>query len=121
MDDNQSEQYDYQGSRYTPTKTSGKAIASLIAGIIGWILLPYIGAFVAIYYGHKAKREIRESEGTLTGDGLATVGLVLGYSVLVVGALAICIILGVTILGTEIAETFSDISTEIETWITPTP
>jgi hypothetical protein len=114
MDDNQS-------SRYIQTKTSGNAIASLISGIIGWILLPYIGALIAVYTGRKAKREIRESEGTLTGNGIATVGLVLGYSQLVVGVVAICIIIALTMSGPIIEDIFREIEGTVQAWPTPTP
>jgi hypothetical protein len=70
-----------------PGQTSTLAIVSLVSGIVSWFLLPLIGPIVAVITGHMAKREIKASAGTLTGDGLATVGLVLGYAQL---ALLIC-------------------------------
>jgi hypothetical protein len=59
--------------------TSSLAIASLVSGILGWTLLPFIGTIVAIITGHMARAEIRRSAGTLDGDGLAIGGLVLGW------------------------------------------
>jgi len=59
--------------------TSSLAIASLVSGILGWTLLPFIGTIVAIITGHMARAEIRRSAGTLEGDGLAIGGLVLGW------------------------------------------
>lgn len=59
--------------------TSSLAIASLVSGILGWTLLPFIGTLVAIVTGHMARGEIRRSGGTLDGDGLAIGGLILGW------------------------------------------
>lgn len=59
--------------------TSSLAIISLIAGILGLSLFPILGSVVAVITGPMARREIRESGGTLGGDGLATAGLVLGW------------------------------------------
>jgi len=67
------------------------AIASLICGILGWTLLPLIGSVLAIVLGHMAKSEIRSSRNAISGDGLATVGLVMGY-----------ITIGLAVLGTLI-------------------
>jgi len=62
-----------------PVQNSTMAIVSLVAGILGWTLLPFLGSIAAIITGHMAKSEIKKSEGALGGGGLATVGLVLGY------------------------------------------
>lgn len=78
-------------------KTSSLAIASLVAGILGWTLLPFIGTVVAIITGHMARREIRASQGQLDGDGLAIAGLVLGWVsviLLVVGLFILFAFLG---------------------------
>lgn len=64
----------------SPAPTSTLSIASLMMGIISWVLLPVVGGIIAIVTGHLAKKEIRQSEGLLGGDGVATAGLVLGYA-----------------------------------------
>jgi hypothetical protein len=74
-------------------QNSTMAIVSLVTGILGWTFMPVLGSIVAVVTGHMAKREIRESAGQLEGDGFATAGLILGYSSLAVGFLAICVIL----------------------------
>ena len=59
-------------------KKSGLAIASLVLGIFSfftWI----ITGIPAIICGHIAKNKIKQSNGTLTGSGMAITGLVLGY------------------------------------------
>ena len=73
-----------------PTETSSLAILSLVTGIGAWVILPVIGAIIAIVTGHLARREVRNSLGRLTGNGLATAGLVLGYSQLAVSLCALC-------------------------------
>jgi len=61
-------------------QTCTTATVSLIFGILSWCLLPIIGAIVAIVAGHMARGEIKRSNGMLDGDGIATVGLVLGWA-----------------------------------------
>ncbi len=71
-------------------QTSTLAIVSLVSGIGAWVILPFIGAIVAVITGHMARNQIRESGGQLTGDGLATAGLVLGYLQIGLTVLAVC-------------------------------
>jgi spore maturation protein SpmA len=84
--------------------TSTAAIISLVAGILAWLALPLLGAIVAVVAGHMARTEIRQSVGTLQGDGLAVAGLVLGYLQFVLGLLAIMVFAavfgGILALGT---------------------
>jgi hypothetical protein len=60
-------------------KTNVMAIVSLVSGIASWVVLPFIGAIVAIIAGHVARGQINSSHGAETGDGLALAGLILGY------------------------------------------
>lgn len=60
-------------------QTSGAAIASLVIGIISFLFCPLIGSIAAVVCGHVARSNIRNSRGTLSGDGLAVAGLVMGY------------------------------------------
>ena len=75
-----------------PPPTSTLSLTSLIMGIVGWLLLPVVGAIIAVITGHMAKKEIRESQGLLGGDGMATAGLILGYSNVIIG-LCTCVVL----------------------------
>ena len=59
--------------------TSTLAVVSLIAGIVSWILMPFIAGVAAVICGHMARAEIKRSSGALEGDGLAIAGLVLGW------------------------------------------
>jgi hypothetical protein len=60
-------------------QTSSLAVISLLFGILGWTLLPFLGSLVAVVCGHMARGEIRRAQGALDGDGMAVAGLVLGY------------------------------------------
>ena len=83
-------------------KDSGLAIASLITGILGWTILPVLGSIAAIITGHLANKEIRESNGTLSGKGMATAGLILGYIQLGF----VVLIMVIAILGFALAPAF---------------
>jgi hypothetical protein len=72
-------------------QTSTLAIISLVGGILSWTLAPVIGGIVAVVTGHMAKGEIRRSGGMLTGDGLATAGMILGYIHLGLAVIGFCL------------------------------
>ena len=68
-------------------KRSSLAVWSLAMGLLGWSFFPIVGGVVAIVTGHLAWREISRSEGTVGGQGMATAGLVLGYSSAILGVI----------------------------------
>jgi len=70
-------------------QTSTLAVVSLVFGILGWTLLPFLGSLVAVVCGHMARGEIRRAQGNLEGDGMAVAGLVLGYIVIGLSLLAV--------------------------------
>ncbi len=59
--------------------TNNLAIVSLIAGILSWFVFPFFGAVIAIIAGHVARQQIKDSCDAEGGDGLAIIGLILGY------------------------------------------
>lgn len=61
-------------------RTSSLAVVSLVAGLLGWTLAPWLGSIIAIITGHMARAEIRRDPAGLEGDGLAIAGLVLGWA-----------------------------------------
>lgn len=61
-----------------PPETSVLAISSLIASVLGLTVLPTVGSIIGLILGYVARREIRESQ-TLTGEGLAKAGIILGW------------------------------------------
>ncbi|MEO8747430.1 MAG: DUF4190 domain-containing protein [Rhodanobacter sp.] len=91
-----------QLSPYRPAaSTSALAVVSLVFGILGWCVLPFVGAIVAIICGHLARSEIRNSnpEQRQQGDGMALAGLVLGYVQLAFGILLMFLFIAVLFFG----------------------
>jgi hypothetical protein len=74
------------------------AIISLIGGITGFTVLPGIGSLAGIIFGHIAKSEIKKSNGTIGGNGMATAGLIMGYVTLGLGLCALCVFVLLPIL-----------------------
>ena len=74
-------------------RTSNLAIVSLVSGILGWTLLPWIASIVAIVTGHLARAEIKRSAGAIDGDGLALSGLILGYAMIAISFIGLMLIL----------------------------
>ena len=72
-----------------PRQTSTLAIISLVAGILGWTVVPFFGSIAAVVCGHMARKEIRLAPDRLEGDGLAVAGLVLGSRALAMAGLAV--------------------------------
>ena len=75
----------------TVQQTNVWAIVSLVSGVLAWLGLFGLGGLVAVISGHVAKGQIRDSNGLMGGDGLATIGLVLGYINLAFTVIAICL------------------------------
>ena len=74
-------------------RTSTPAVISLVSGLLGWTLVPWLGSIAAIITGHMARAEIRREAETTEGDGLAVAGLVLGWSMVAVSVLALIMII----------------------------
>ncbi len=60
-------------------QTSSLAVISLVAGILGWTLLPFLGSIGAVVTGHLARARIRREPARYDGDGIAIAGLLLGW------------------------------------------
>jgi hypothetical protein len=90
---------------------STMAIISLIGGIAGWTVLPFLGAIVGIITGHMAKSEIKKSGGMVTGNGMATAGLILGYLSIAFGVCLFCVLVILPLLGIGLSIPFIGNST----------
>lgn len=74
-------------------RNSGTAVASLILSVLGLIgILPLVGSFIGLILGYSARKEINRSGGMVTGRGLATWGIILGWIGLGLIALTICLV-----------------------------
>ena len=66
-----------------PPKTSGKAIGSLVTGLVGLLTICcgffVVTSIVALVLGFLARKDIRASDGRLKGDGMALTGIITGF------------------------------------------
>ena len=83
--------YYYQNPPPIAGQTSGWAIFSLIAGILAWLGVFGLGGIAAVIAGHIAKSEINASRGQISGTGMATAGLVMGYLNIALALVGICL------------------------------
>jgi hypothetical protein len=74
-------------------RTSPLAIWSLILGILTFLCFGFFAGIPAVICGHVARSRIRQSQGNLTGGGLALAGLILGYVGTVITTLMILLAL----------------------------
>ena len=72
--------------------SSNLAIISLVMGILGWTVVPFIGSVIAVVTGHLARAEIRREPERLEGDGMAVAGLVLGYSLIIISLIGLALL-----------------------------
>src|SRR5437016_838499 len=84
-----------QPARVEPS-TDGKAIGSLICGILSVTILSLLAGIPAIILGHLSRSGIKKSMGRLKGEGMALAGLIMGYVslaiipfILIIAAIAI--------------------------------
>jgi type IV pilus assembly protein PilA len=91
-------------------ETEGKAVGSLILGILAMFPFGFLTGIPAIILGHLSRKSIRESLGRLRGEGMALAGLIMGYIsiafipvVLIMAAIAIPGLLRSRILANESA------------------
>lgn len=81
-----------------PPKNSGKAVASMVTGLVGLLTICcgffVVTSIVGIVLGFLARKEIAASNGQLKGAGMALTGIITGF--VGVGLLVLSIILVAT-------------------------
>ena len=83
---------------YGPMRTTnGKAIASLVCGIVAFTVCP-LTAIAAVILAPLAKREIAAEPQRYDGGGMATAGMILGWIMvgLMVAFVLLMLVLGLT-------------------------
>ena len=60
-------------------RTSALAVWSLVLGILSLLCIGLFAGIPAIICGHMGRSRIKQSNGALTGGGMALAGLILGY------------------------------------------
>jgi hypothetical protein len=84
---------------YNVLPTSTLAIISLVAGILGFTILPVVGGIAALLTGYAARKETRATPALASGDGLATAGIVMGWIQLALAVIGFCLIVAYIILS----------------------
>ena len=83
----------------SPPPTHPRAVTSLVLGILSLVLCGFFTGIPAIILGRRAQEDIRASNGTLGGDGLALAGIITGAISVVVTGLATLLVVVVFIFG----------------------
>ena len=60
-------------------QTDGKAVVSLILGILSLTFFSILAGIPAVVVGHISRSNIKKSMGRLKGEGMALAGLIMGY------------------------------------------
>lgn len=83
-----------------PQQVSGLAIASLVLSCLSVFLGPF-GCVPGIICGHLARIQI-QTHRDVTGAGIATAGLIIGYIFLVLIALMVILVASITVQRIEV-------------------
>ena len=86
--------------------THPRAVTSLVLGILSLVLCGFFTGIPAIILGRRAQEDIRASNGTLGGDGLALAGIITGAISVVVTGLATLLVVVVVIFGGVVHSVF---------------
>ena len=77
---------------YGAPQTDGKAIGALVCAIASWVICPFIPAVVAVILAGQSARDIRNSGGRLTGEGMNTAARVIAWINIGLSALGLIIL-----------------------------
>ena len=70
--------------------TSTLAMISMISGILGFFLFPVVGTIIALVTGYLARQETRAVPPRVSGDGMATAGIIMGWVQVGLTVIGIC-------------------------------
>lgn len=73
-------------------RTSGKAVASLVLGIAGWLVAPFILSVLGIIFGAMARKEIA-NDPAVGGRGMANWGFWLSITGLAAWVILIVVLI----------------------------
>jgi hypothetical protein len=91
----------------------GVAVGGLIFAVVCACVTPFAGV-ASIVLAHMAREEIRRSDGTETGSGMALAGEIIGWMevalILVAVIFGALMIVGLILIGNQTTNVFSNIS-----------
>ena len=97
--------------RVTPPKTSALAIIALVISLVGILttfFVPILPQIVAIICGHIARSQVKHSNGTKAGSGMALAALIISYLTLTLSLLGVIFLsVGALWVGFEYLDLFS--------------
>jgi hypothetical protein len=99
---------------YPVPQTCGKATASMVLGIVGVVACGFVAGIPAIILGKQARREIDASNGWLTGRGMATAGIVMGWVEVGLAIFATVVVIVVFALGGTIRSAFENTCSTVQ-------
>lgn len=85
-----------------PPKTSGKATTSLVLGIVSMVCFGFLTGIPAIVVGIRARKEIRQSQGRTSGDGLALGGIITGIIGTLLGLVVVALVIGLFAVSSSV-------------------
>ena len=89
-----------------PAKTSSKATTALVLGIASLVLfclgISFLLGIAAIVVGLSARKQIRTSQGRLSGDGLALGGIITGAIGTLIGLAVTALFIATVALGSSL-------------------
>ncbi len=91
-----------------PAPTSSKATTSLILGIVSLFFCGFLTGIPAIITGFSARKEIRQSNGAVSGDGLALGGIITGILGTLWTLIAGGILVALLVFGASVAEDYDE-------------
>lgn len=89
--------------QYVVAPTEDKAIISMILGILALVSFSILAGIPAIILGKMSRDNIRASSGRLSGEGMATAGIVMGWVSVGIVGVAVLAVLIVIILAAAVA------------------
>lgn len=72
-------------------KNNGLAIAAMVCSFFFWIY--GLGAILGIVFGFIARSQIKKSNGTQRGEGMALAGIIIGFAGLVIGIIVLIVVI----------------------------
>ncbi|MGH9096108.1 MAG: DUF4190 domain-containing protein [Acidimicrobiales bacterium] len=71
-------------------KNNGLAIAAMVCSFFFWVW--GLGAVLGILFGFIARSQIKKSNGTQRGEGMALAGIIIGFAGIVIGIILIIVV-----------------------------
>jgi len=97
--------YNQYGGYAIGPQTSSKATVALVLAIVSFVVCPVIPAVIALVFASQAAREIRESNGRFTGQGLVTASRIIAIANLALSALVVLAIIALIAMAPATVDT----------------